>query len=114
MIPAEFDYTAPTGVDEALSVLREAAAAGTDVKVLGGGQSLMPVLRLRMAAPELVDLEVASVLRRRHLTGHSFSIVVVAEGALPAEGTMPPPEYPTDPQGAPRSSSSSTSAASPS
>ena len=46
--------------------------------------------------------EVASVLRRRHLTGHSFSIVVVAEGALPAEGTMPPPEYPTDPQGAPR------------
>ena len=33
--------------------------------------------------------EVASVLRRRHLTGHSFSIVVVAEGAMPAEGTMP-------------------------
>ena len=42
------------------------------------------------------------MLRRRHFTGHSFSIVVVAEGALPAEGTMPSPEYPTDPQGAPR------------
>jgi ATP-dependent phosphofructokinase / diphosphate-dependent phosphofructokinase len=46
--------------------------------------------------------EVASVLRRRHLTGHSFSIVVVAEGAMPAEGTMPAPEYPTDPRGDPR------------
>lgn len=54
MIPAEFDYAAPTSLEEALGVLRDAAAAGTDVKVLGGGQSLMPVLRLRMAAPELV------------------------------------------------------------
>jgi 6-phosphofructokinase 1 len=49
------------------------------------------------------DLEqVASVLRRRHLTGHSFSIVVVAEGAMPAEGTMPMPDHPRDPRGAPR------------
>jgi ATP-dependent phosphofructokinase / diphosphate-dependent phosphofructokinase len=46
--------------------------------------------------------EVASVLRRRHLTGHSFSIVVVAEGAMPADGTMPVPAYPKDPRGAPR------------
>jgi 6-phosphofructokinase 1 len=46
--------------------------------------------------------EVASVLRRRHLTGHSFSIVVVAEGAMPAEGTMPAPRYLTDPRGDPR------------
>ena len=49
------------------------------------------------------DLEqVASVLRRRRLNGHTFSIVVVAEGALPAAGTMPAPEYPLDPRGAPR------------
>jgi 6-phosphofructokinase 1 len=49
------------------------------------------------------DLEqVASVLRRRRLTGHSFSIVVVAEGAMPVAGTMPAPEYPLDPRGAPR------------
>ena len=46
--------------------------------------------------------EVASVLRRRHLTGHSFSIVVVAEGAMPAAGTMAAPNYPLDPRGAPR------------
>lgn len=54
MIPAQFDYHAPTTVDEALTLLSQ---AGDDVKVLAGGQSLIPVLRLRMAAPEvLIDL----------------------------------------------------------
>ena len=49
------------------------------------------------------DLEqVAAGLRRRHLTGHSFSIVVVAEGATPAAGTMEPPSYPMDDRGFPR------------
>ena len=54
MIPAEFEYEAPTSIDEALRLLTEAGAGGTDVKLLGGGQSLLPVLRLRLAAPELV------------------------------------------------------------
>ena len=53
MIPAAFDYHAPTSVDEALQLLATAAGEGKDVKVLGGGQSLIPVLRLRMAAPEV-------------------------------------------------------------
>ncbi|HLR83774.1 MAG TPA: xanthine dehydrogenase family protein subunit M [Nocardioidaceae bacterium] len=54
MIPAQFDYHAPTTVDEAVTLLSQ---AGDDVKVLAGGQSLIPVLRLRMAAPDvLVDL----------------------------------------------------------
>ena len=43
--------------------------------------------------------EVATHLRRRHLRGHSFSIVVVAEGASPVEGTMSLPEYPVDERG---------------
>src|SRR3990172_7961860 len=44
----------------------------------------------------LFDLEQVAVgLRRRHLGGHSFSIVVVAEGAAPVEGTLEPPSYPT-------------------
>jgi 6-phosphofructokinase 1 len=43
--------------------------------------------------------EVATHLRRRHLRGHSFSIVVVAEGASPVEGTMALPEYPVDERG---------------
>ena len=53
MIPAAFDYHAPTSVEEALQLL----ASSDDVKVLAGGQSLIPVLKLRLAAPEvIVDL----------------------------------------------------------
>jgi 6-phosphofructokinase 1 len=43
--------------------------------------------------------EIASHLRRRHLKGHSFSIVVVAEGAVPVPGTLELPAYPTDERG---------------
>jgi ATP-dependent phosphofructokinase / diphosphate-dependent phosphofructokinase len=46
--------------------------------------------------------EVCARLRRRHVLGASFSIVVVAEGALPAEGTMQVPDYPLDANGWPR------------
>jgi 6-phosphofructokinase 1 len=46
--------------------------------------------------------EVCAHVRRRHLRGHSFSIVVVAEGATPVEGTMELPEYPKDERGFPR------------
>ncbi|HYG71871.1 MAG TPA: ATP-dependent 6-phosphofructokinase [Actinomycetota bacterium] len=46
--------------------------------------------------------EIATHLRRRHLRGHSFSIVVVAEGAVPLEGTLSLPEYPVDERGFPR------------
>jgi 6-phosphofructokinase 1 len=46
--------------------------------------------------------EIASNLRGRHRKGHSFSIVVVAEGAVPIPGTMEVPEYPTDERGFPR------------
>ncbi len=54
MIPSNFDYVAPTTVDDALAALAE---GGEDAKVIAGGQSLMPVLRLRLAAPTvLVDL----------------------------------------------------------
>jgi carbon-monoxide dehydrogenase medium subunit len=54
MIPAAFDYVAPESVADAIAAL----ATDTDeIKILGGGQSLIPVLRLRMAAPTLlVDL----------------------------------------------------------
>jgi aerobic carbon-monoxide dehydrogenase medium subunit len=54
MIPAAFDYHAPDSLDEALRLL---GSGDGDVKVLAGGQSLIPVMRLRLAAPEtLVDL----------------------------------------------------------
>ena len=61
MIPATFDYVAPTSLDEALSVL---ADAGDDAKVLAGGQSLLPILRMRLNAPEtVVDLGRIEALR---------------------------------------------------
>ncbi|SFA90549.1 carbon monoxide dehydrogenase, medium subunit [Amycolatopsis marina] len=54
MIPAAFDYVAPTTVDDAVRAL---ADAGEDAKVLAGGQSLLPVLRMRLATPtKLIDL----------------------------------------------------------
>jgi len=51
VIPAEFDYVAPTTVAEALAVLAE---HGDDAKVMAGGQSLLPILRMRLNAPEVV------------------------------------------------------------
>ncbi len=54
MIPAGIDYVAPTSLADALSALAE---GGEEAKVLAGGQSLLPVLRLRLAYPSLlVDL----------------------------------------------------------
>ena len=54
MIPAAFDYVRAASIDDAVSAL---AAAGEDGKVLAGGQSLIPVLRLRLAYPStLVDV----------------------------------------------------------
>ena len=49
MIPAAFDYVAPTSVEEALSALAE---HGDEAKIIAGGQSLLPVLRMRLNAPE--------------------------------------------------------------
>ena len=51
MIPAAFDYQRPTSVDEAVAAL---AQHGDEAKVLAGGQSLIPLLRLRLAYPETV------------------------------------------------------------
>jgi carbon-monoxide dehydrogenase medium subunit len=54
VIPAQFDYVAPTSLDEALSALR---GGGEDAKLLAGGHSLLPLMKLRLAAPSLlVDL----------------------------------------------------------
>jgi carbon-monoxide dehydrogenase medium subunit len=54
MIPAEFEYTAPETLDEAISAL---ANGGDDAKLLAGGHSLIPLMKLRLAAPTLlVDL----------------------------------------------------------
>lgn len=72
MIPASFDYTAPATVAEALAALAE---AGDDGKILAGGQSLLPVLRLRMAAPGmLIDLGKIDELRGVRMDGDKILI----------------------------------------
>lgn len=54
MIPGEFEYHAPTSLDEAIALLTE---HGDDAKILAGGQSLIPAMRFRLAAPEtLIDI----------------------------------------------------------
>ncbi|MFF4411519.1 FAD binding domain-containing protein [Streptosporangium sp. NPDC001559] len=64
MIPAPFDYVRPGSLDEACRVLAEADEAGEDVKVLAGGQSLLPLLRLRLSYPSaLVDVGRLAELR---------------------------------------------------
>jgi carbon-monoxide dehydrogenase medium subunit len=54
VIPSAFEYVAPESLDEALAALRD---GGEDAKVLAGGHSLIPLMKLRLAAPSLlVDL----------------------------------------------------------
>jgi aerobic carbon-monoxide dehydrogenase medium subunit len=61
VIPSGFDYTAPETLDEALSAL---ADGGDDAKVLAGGHSLIPLMKMRLAKPSLlVDLRKLSDLR---------------------------------------------------
>ena len=61
MIPSKFAYVAPTSVSQALAAL---ADGGEDAKVLAGGQSLLPILRMRLNTPGLlVDLGRVEELR---------------------------------------------------
>ncbi|MET0801437.1 MAG: xanthine dehydrogenase family protein subunit M [Actinomycetota bacterium] len=54
MLPSSFEYHRPATIDEALDLL---ASLGEDAKVLAGGQSLIPMMKLRFAAPShLVDI----------------------------------------------------------
>lgn len=72
MIPAPFDYVAPSTVDDAV---RELADAGEDAKILAGGQSLLSVLRMRLAAPtKLIDIGRIQELRGVRDDGDSIVI----------------------------------------
>ncbi|HEY1596500.1 MAG TPA: xanthine dehydrogenase family protein subunit M [Thermoleophilaceae bacterium] len=51
MIPASFDYVAPESLDEALSLLSQ---GGDDAKLIAGGHSLLPLMKLRLASPSLL------------------------------------------------------------
>jgi carbon-monoxide dehydrogenase medium subunit len=72
VIPPEFEYTAPESLDDALKAL---ADGGEDAKVLAGGHSLLPLMKLRLAAPTLlVDLRKVPGLRGVERTNGGWRI----------------------------------------
>jgi len=74
MIPSTFDYVKASTVDEALAAL---AAGGEDAKVLGGGQSLLPVLRLRLNAPSVL-VDVSGVDEMRSINDEGGALLIGA------------------------------------
>ncbi|MFA1549073.1 xanthine dehydrogenase family protein subunit M [Actinomadura chokoriensis] len=76
MIPATFDYVRPASLDDAVTALSD---AGEDAKVLAGGQSLMPLLRMRLAIPDaLIDLDRVGGLREIRDAGDAIVIGAMA------------------------------------
>ena len=61
MIPASFEYLRAKTIPEAIAMLQQ---HGDDAKILSGGQSLIPMMKLRLATPEhLVDLHGIDALK---------------------------------------------------
>lgn len=72
MIPSSFAYTAPATLRDALSALAENP---DDTKVMAGGQSLIPLLKLRLAGPAVVvDISRLEALREIEQTPSTFRI----------------------------------------
>ena len=81
MIPAAFEYHAPSTIGEATALL---AKLGDDAKVLSGGQSLIPLMKLRLSSPaHLVDINGIS-----GLSGIRESDGVLRIGALTRESEL--------------------------
>jgi aerobic carbon-monoxide dehydrogenase medium subunit len=81
VIPSAFEYTAPDTLEEALVALSE---GGEDAKLLAGGHSLIPLMKMRLAAPELlIDLRKLSDLRGIERSNGGFKI-----GALTTHATV--------------------------
>ncbi|MBT4425406.1 MAG: carbon monoxide dehydrogenase, partial [Rhodospirillaceae bacterium] len=81
MKPAPFDYIAPESVEEALAVLAE---AGEDARILAGGQTLSPMLNMRLVEPAvLIDisrLPALDYIRRKN--GHIEIGAAATQNAL--------------------------------
>ena len=81
MIPAEFDYEAPETLDDAIKALTD---GGEDAKLLAGGHSLIPLMKLRLATPSLlVDLRKVPGLHGVQRENGSWRI-----GALTSHATL--------------------------
>ena len=86
MIPAEFDYAVPESVDEAIAALRD---GGEDAKLLAGGHSLLPLMKLRLAFPTLlVDLRRVPGLSGIERDNGSFRVVAMTPHHQVATGGL--------------------------
>lgn len=85
MIPAAFDYVAPTSVEDALAALAE---HGDDAKIIAGGQSLLPVLRMRLNAPEVI-IDLGKIDSLRGVRDDGDAIVIGAMTPHSVVGTDP-------------------------
>ncbi|MEO7753221.1 MAG: xanthine dehydrogenase family protein subunit M [Terracoccus sp.] len=74
MIPASFDYLAPTSVSEAIDALVE---HGDEAKILAGGQSLLPILRMRLNAPGVV-IDLGKISELQGVTEEGDHLVIGA------------------------------------
>ena len=87
MIPAKFDYVAPSSVEEALSAL---ASAGDDAKIMAGGQSLGPMLNLRLVEPGLiVDITALAELKQAERRGDELVFGACVTHADIEDGRIP-------------------------
>ena len=72
MIPAAFEYYRPKDMDKVLSILEE---HGDDARVMAGGHSLIPMMKLRMAdVPHLIDLQDVGGMSAIDITSDSIRI----------------------------------------
>ncbi|MDH3451571.1 MAG: xanthine dehydrogenase family protein subunit M [Gammaproteobacteria bacterium] len=81
MFPAKFDFHAPASIDEALSLLSE---HGDEAKVLAGGHSLLPMMKMRFATPQHV-LDLNGINNLRGISHDGDTIVI---GAMTTENQI--------------------------
>jgi aerobic carbon-monoxide dehydrogenase medium subunit len=85
VIPVQFDYVAPGSVEEALAALAE---HGDDAKVIAGGQSLLPVLRMRLNAPGVV-IDLGRIASLRGIRDEGDAVVIGAMTTHAEVGVSP-------------------------
>jgi aerobic carbon-monoxide dehydrogenase medium subunit len=86
MIPAAFEYFAPSSLGEATDLLQ---TLGEDAKILSGGQSLIPMMKLRLTSPaQVVDINGIPGLSYIKETGGALAGGVLAIGALTRESDL--------------------------
>src|SRR5882757_3474497 len=92
MKPAAFDYVRPNSLAEAIVLLSQAQGSQTDAQVMAGGQSLVAMMNLRVASPELIiDIGRLGELRAVSETSDYVSLGACVTHAAIEDGLVPDP-----------------------